>query len=216
MGADMKEKKEGHLSGKSGPGGEWMKKIAVIAAVLSGAIALFGGTVYAAGELAHSNAITEEEARNFACVDAGILPEEAGRVQTEFDYEDGIFVYEIEFTANGRILERESKAKPVTAPKNGYAATPAKSREDAAKTSPHKQEGRTSDTIGMDRAKEIALEKAGLSEENVTVKKARPEHEDGRLVYDIEFYIVGQTEYEYEIDAYTGAVLDEDIERWDD
>lgn len=62
-------------------------------------------------------------------------------------------------------------------------------------------------------AKDAALKHAGVSASKATFLKAKLERDDGRMVYDVEFYS-GQTEYDYEIDALTGAVLsfDHDFE----
>lgn len=64
-------------------------------------------------------------------------------------------------------------------------------------------------------AKEIALKHAGLTESEVTFIKAKLDYDDGRTEYDIEFY-VGNKEYDYEIDAYTGEIrsYDYDIESY--
>ena len=48
-----------------------------------------------------------------------------------------------------------------------------------------------------------------------TFVQAKLERENGRQVYDVEFSF-GQTEYDYEIDALTGAILDKSQERKDD
>lgn len=61
--------------------------------------------------------------------------------------------------------------------------------------------------IVIDSAKKIALESVGISEEAAVFTKAETEREKGILVYEIEFVANG-TEYEYEIDAKTGAVLE--------
>ena len=66
----------------------------------------------------------------------------------------------------------------------------------------------------MDEAKTIAVNKAGVSISNVTFKKAKMDHDDGRMVYEMEFYS-GRTEYECEIDASTGTVLDFDFDYGD-
>ncbi len=42
--------------------------------------------------------------------------------------------------------------------------------------------------IGEDAAKAAALEHAGLGESEVTSVKVRLEDDDGRIVYDVEFY----------------------------
>ena len=70
--------------------------------------------------------------------------------------------------------------------------------------------------IGVERAKSIALSHAGLASGQATFVKAKLEFDDGRWVYEVEFYTGGYQEYDYEIDAYTGAVLsyDYDAEGW--
>lgn len=60
--------------------------------------------------------------------------------------------------------------------------------------------------ISLDEAKQAALEDAGVSESQAVYKKAKLDYEDGAPVYELEF-LVGSREYEYEIDAVTGAVL---------
>ena len=42
--------------------------------------------------------------------------------------------------------------------------------------------------------------------------KAKLDDDDGRGVYEIEFY-VGNTEYDYKIDAYSGGMIEYDIDR---
>lgn len=61
--------------------------------------------------------------------------------------------------------------------------------------------------ISLDKAKKIALKKAGLSEKDGKWKKEELESEDGRKVYDLEF-VSGDREYEFDIDAQTGDVVD--------
>ena len=55
-------------------------------------------------------------------------------------------------------------------------------------------------------AKAAALSDAGVSESEVTRLKCELDREHGSYVYEVEFD-VGRMEYEYEIDAYTGAIL---------
>ena len=60
--------------------------------------------------------------------------------------------------------------------------------------------------IGLDAAKEAALAHAGLSPEDVTFLEAEYDYDDGRMVYEVEFYASG-VKYEYEIDASDGSVI---------
>ena len=68
--------------------------------------------------------------------------------------------------------------------------------------------------ITEDAAKQIALEKAGKTAEQVRFTKAHLDHDDGRLEWEIEF-VEGGMEYEFDIDAHTAAVLEMDIDRAD-
>ena len=69
----------------------------------------------------------------------------------------------------------------------------------------------TKKQIGVEGAKQIALAHAKVALKDVTFIKAELETENGRLVYDIEFYS-GNVEYDYEINAATGSILSVD---WD-
>ena len=66
--------------------------------------------------------------------------------------------------------------------------------------------------ISLADAKTIALKDAGLSAGQVTFTKAQTGWDDGRMEYDVEFRS-GGIEYEYEIDAYSGAILSRDVDR---
>ena len=69
--------------------------------------------------------------------------------------------------------------------------------------------------ITADKAKEIALADAGVTAAEAVFLKARLDFDDGRMVYEVEFYS-GNTEYDYDIDATTGAILsvDHDLENY--
>ena len=45
-----------------------------------------------------------------------------------------------------------------------------------------------------------------------TLLKAQRDYDDGRLVYEVEFYSADGKEYDYEIDAATGEVLSKDYD----
>ena len=64
----------------------------------------------------------------------------------------------------------------------------------------------TGSFIGEAAAKAAALSDAGVSESEVTRLKCELDRDHGSYKYEIEFN-VGRTEYEYEVDAYSGAIL---------
>lgn len=81
--------------------------------------------------------------------------------------------------------------------------------EPSGQTNPQTRPAGAVETI--DAAKAAALADAGLAESDVTFTKEKLDWDDGIAVYDIEF-LTADTEYDYEIDAATGAVLDKSAE----
>ena len=75
--------------------------------------------------------------------------------------------------------------------------------------------GTNSSYIGETKAREIALNHADLTASQATFLRSILEYDDGRAVYDVEFWS-GSTEYDYEIDAVSGTILsyDYDAERY--
>lgn len=66
--------------------------------------------------------------------------------------------------------------------------------------------------ITADAAKSYALAHAGLTDDQVTFTKSKLDYDDGKQVYDVEFYTGSREEYDYEIDAYSGAIISYDYE----
>lgn len=65
--------------------------------------------------------------------------------------------------------------------------------------------------IGKDAAKRAALADAGLSASEVTFIKSAQDTDDGTVVYGIEFY-TDTHEYDYEINAVSGEIVEKDKE----
>lgn len=65
--------------------------------------------------------------------------------------------------------------------------------------------------ISEEEAKNIALTDAGVSEADVTQLTVHLDTDDGVTKYEVDFN-VGQTEYDYDIDATTGAILERSSE----
>lgn len=73
------------------------------------------------------------------------------------------------------------------------------------------QQPQQSASITEEQAKEIAANHAGVAVADLTFHSVSLEEDDGRRVYDVEFYS-GSTEYDYEIDAATGEILSYDYD----
>ena len=58
--------------------------------------------------------------------------------------------------------------------------------------------------VSLEQAKQIALERAGVKASEASFTKAYKDWDDGRAVYEIEFY-VGNTEYDMDVDVNTGT-----------
>lgn len=61
-------------------------------------------------------------------------------------------------------------------------------------------------TVDEAAAQKIALEHAGVTAADATITKSKLDYEDGRQVYDIEWY-AGGAKYDYEIAADTGEII---------
>lgn len=109
---------------------------------------------------------------------------------------------------NPVVPQQESSVTPrqETAPVSETAAQPTDPLTDNGA-------GQTKDAyIGADLAKQIALDHAQLNEGDVRFIKAELDYDDGRMEYEVEFYL-GRTEYDYTIDAGSGDILKYDVDR---
>ena len=61
--------------------------------------------------------------------------------------------------------------------------------------------------LSLDQAKQVALNYAGVNPAEAVFTKAYQSYDDGRAVYEIEFY-AGNTEYDMDVDVNTGMVTD--------
>lgn len=65
--------------------------------------------------------------------------------------------------------------------------------------------------IGGEKAKTIALQAASITSSQAKQLRCYLEHDDGHWEYNVEF-CSGTVEYEYEIDAFTGKILSQDVD----
>ena len=142
---------------------------------------------------AQTGAVDEEGAKAAAFAHAGVSAADVTGLKVESDWDDGVRIYEIEFRANGAEYDYEIDA-----------ATGAV-RKAEQKWGPSGGSG-ASGPIGEEAAKAAALAHAGVSAQDVDYIRWELDQDDGVQVYEIEF-AVGRVEYEYKIEASTGAVL---------
>ncbi|MGF7142242.1 putative membrane protein YkoI [Anaerotaenia torta] len=188
------------------------KKIYVFAAALLLCVSLPAFSVSAA-----PSRISLETAKKTALDHAGASSKEVTFTKAKLEMEDGTEEYEIKFTWDNKKYEYEINAS------NGriteYSQEKMKQKKSASKEKEAKQaksKSKASDRIGITKAKEKVLSHAGYKASQVTFTKSKLDKEDGVSVYEIEFYIDG-TEYEYEVNAVTGAIMDyeTDDKDWD-
>ena len=150
------------------------------------------------------NTISLETAKKKALSNAKVDESKATFIKAKLDYDDGIKVYDIEFYTSDNEYEYEIDATTGTVRSKDIEAIKKKTTENK---NTNTSSDNSSSYIGIDKAKKTALNHAGVSD--ATFKKAKLDRDDGKTVYDIEFYKDG-IEYEYEIDALTGKILDYD------
>ena len=69
--------------------------------------------------------------------------------------------------------------------------------------------------ITQESAQKTALEAAGVKEEDVIFKKAGKELDDGREIFEVDFFIPGEVKFEFDIDAASGAIIEQDMDLWE-
>ncbi len=150
--------------------------------------------------------ITEQEAENIAYENAGIDPADAQYLNVRTEMDDGIYVYEIEFYANGTEYDYEINAE------TGDIVSMDKDAERIDMNNNNSASGSVvSGEMSSDKAVEIALSDAGVSKSQASMLKAERDIDDGIEIYDVEFKD-GTIEYSYEIDANSGKILAKEID----
>lgn len=190
-------------------------------------------SVYSAGT---KKQISVDEAKQIALAHANLAQKDVTFVKTKLDNEDNRIVYKIEFVisnieydyeidaVSGEIISSDSDVeddnKKIQTETSQQQNSADHSNKDKAKGS---QEHSTAQTqaptaaltqqapskISMERAKQIAVSHAGVSDASFT--KVELDTDDGIAVYEIEFK-VGNTEYDYEINAASGAIISNSLE----
>lgn len=205
-----------------------MKKLIAVC-LLAGLVALAGCN---SSQTASASYIGVEAARSAALKDAGET--EGDFTNATLEERDGTIYYDVEFTAGGAKYEYAVDALTgsiIEAKKEGGESQSSSSQTSSSQASsqsgssqsgsslsstPKAESSQASGTTGLiteEEAANIAKEHAQVTD--CTMLPVKLDRDDGRQVYDVEFFTADGKEYDYEIDAATGEVLsyDYDAER---
>ncbi len=189
-----------------------------------------GGTklenIESIGVASSSAYIGEQAAKDVAYTHAGIREEDVIKVKCELDWEKDTMVYEVDFdtvsfeyeyeinATTGEVVKSEKeKNNDVFAP-----LTPSNNSSKESKQTMPKEGNQASSNetyIGKDAAKKEAIKHAGVSEDGIYDYSCELDHEHGTMIYEINFNANGY-EFDYYINALTGAVVKYEKEKDDD
>lgn len=215
--------------------------------------------------LVRGGKITKAEAQTIAVEEAGLDESDVSGLRSSFDFDNGEYIWDVQFyhdgveyeyeimAKNGDIISKDTDGRKDT-PGNALTTEPATVTEpeqftttaEEATTEPVQTtefvDDRTQPTterptterptspafnpqtpsapgggtggITVDEAKRIALADAGLSESDVVFTKTTTDRDGTLSIFDIEFH-TDSFEYDYEIDANTGAIYEKNEENLD-
>ncbi len=152
-----------------------------------------------------SSLIDVEQAKSIALSHAGLTEAEVVLTKAKLDYDDRKPEYEIEFRKDNREYEYE-----IDAISGAIRKWESEQNRDQQTGSENGQGGIR--YLALEEAKNMVLAHAGLSDTDVLFTKAKLEFDDGRAEYEIEFR-KDNREYEYEIDAVSGAIRKGEFEQ---
>ena len=152
-------------------------------------------------QAAAAGQVDENQAKQIALDHAGVAESDTSFLWVKPDYEDGVAVYEVEFYVASTNTEYDYEIEAATGSIRSYDY-------DAENYRPG-QQGVTGETKSEQEIRDIALAKVpGATEKDIRLKL---DHDDGRLLYEGKIVYQGM-EYEFEIDAYSGAIQEWDAE----
>ncbi|MDO4327075.1 MAG: PepSY domain-containing protein [bacterium] len=174
--------------------------------------------------------ISLETAKELAAEHTGWKTDDVTFVKAKTEYDDGRQVHKLEFctddyqeyeykldVATGTILDYEYdvethyillKEKENSNTNNNSKQNPKTDTQEDTKNS---AKNTPNNAVDLEGAKALALKKANVKDSQTTWKKLKEDYDDGRLVYEGEF-VSGNWEYEFEIDALTGNIIDWDVD----
>ena len=139
--------------------------------------------------------MSEDEARSIALQRVGKTQDEVTFTRVRVDRENGVTVYDVYFYDNEKEYELsiDVDTKEVISYKEDYLTSNGNNTT-------------STNYIGADKAREIVLNHAGLTSNDVRFNKVELDVDYGIATYELEFYY-NYYEYDYEVDAVTGEIL---------
>lgn len=163
--------------------------------------------------------IPMEEAQEAALKAADIEAADADISATTLSEVAGVACYKVEFTSGeyayaytinaetGAVMEMSSQEQNAQASGTQTEAADPEASAQAQTSAPTTAQTATgTGTVDEAAAQKIALEHAGVKAADATIIRSKLDYEDGRQVYDIEWY-AGGAKYDYEIAADTGEII---------
>lgn len=176
--------------------------------------AMSGAVVYSEKEIedefpstAGSAAITPDEAKAAAFAHAGIAENTAKFVKCVLERDDGDLIYEVSFCSG--LAEYEYDINAQSGKIISFDKDVCDDRHQLLTENPGGI-GLDVQLIGAEAARKVALAHAQVSATQLRNYKCQLEEDDGVIHYEISF-MVGSTEYEYDVHAYTGMILSSEI-----
>ncbi len=148
----------------------------------------------------NSGYITEDAAKAAALEHAGLAEADLEALRVRLDYDDGRAVYDVEFLQGAAEYDYEIDATTGEILSYDYDAENLTTQT------------ATGSAVTAEEAKQIALNHAGVAESDTRAMEMETDRDHGRTVYEFSWK-VGFTEYDYEIDADTGAILSHSVEQ---
>ena len=142
--------------------------------------------------------LSKDEIKNIVFENTGLNSHDIYFESIDLDMEDN--KYDVEFYYNNREYEYKIDAKNGRIIYNDF-----QNINETNKTT-NNPSANNSQNITLDEAKNIALKDAKLNTSDVVFTEAKQELDDGKTVYDIEFYH-DYNEYNYEIDVTNGTII---------
>lgn len=157
------------------------------------------------------------EAANIDAADADIssatLSEVAGVTCYKVEFTSGDHTYAYSINAeSGEVLEasyRDKNAAPADSTQPDTTASGATTTP--AQTTPSTNTNTSTGAVDEAKAQEIALAHAGVKAADATITKSKLDYDDGRRIYEIEWYANG-AKYDYEIAVATGEIVNSGYE----